>query len=192
MQPANRRPARGAGSLPLPANTEITDEKDASSSRQPGPSRVGATYSAVLARSVAPSQPIGTFKPTAIDSVSSETGVSMETSERRMSPDLSGPLRDNPGGTTDHAHMANTCLPAGQRSKKTPIFIAGLSETRSFLPSLQASCPGGLMAQLKGKKLMVVLSTADGFRAAVSPLRSLDGKESVSFHTFTLTEDSCV
>jgi len=38
---------------------------------------------------------------------------------------------------------------------------------------------------------MVVPSTADGFRAAVSALRSLDGKEGVSFHTFTLPEDCC-
>ena len=39
---------------------------------------------------------------------------------------------------------------------------------------------------------MVVLLTADGFRAAVSALRSLDGKEGVSFHTFTFPEESCV
>jgi hypothetical protein len=39
---------------------------------------------------------------------------------------------------------------------------------------------------------MVVPSTADGFRAAIRTLRSLDGKEGVSFHTFTLPEDCCV
>jgi hypothetical protein len=38
---------------------------------------------------------------------------------------------------------------------------------------------------------MVVPSTADGFRATVSPLHSLDGKAGVSFHTFKLTEDRC-
>ena len=47
------------------------------------------------------------------------------------------------------------------------------------------------MAQLKSEKLMVVPSTADGFRAMVSALRSLDGKDGVSFHTFTLPEDRC-
>jgi len=47
------------------------------------------------------------------------------------------------------------------------------------------------MVQLKSEKLMVVPSTTDGFRAAVSVLRSLDGKEGVSFHTFTLPEDRC-
>ena len=38
---------------------------------------------------------------------------------------------------------------------------------------MRASCPGGLTAQIKGEKLMVVASTADGFRAAVGALRSL-------------------
>jgi len=47
------------------------------------------------------------------------------------------------------------------------------------------------MAQLKDEKLMVVPSTADGFKAPVSALRSLDGKDGVSFHTFTLPEDCC-
>jgi hypothetical protein len=36
---------------------------------------------------------------------------------------------------------------------------------------------------------MVVPSTADGFRAVVSALRSLDEREGVNFHTFTLPED---
>jgi hypothetical protein len=39
---------------------------------------------------------------------------------------------------------------------------------------------------------MFVPSTADGFRAAIRTLRSLDGKDGASFHTFTLTEDRCV
>jgi hypothetical protein len=38
---------------------------------------------------------------------------------------------------------------------------------------------------------MFVPSTADGFRAAVRTLRSLDVKEGVSFHT-SLPEDRCV
>ena len=48
------------------------------------------------------------------------------------------------------------------------------------------------MAQLKGEKIMVASSTADGFQAAVSALRSLDGREGLSFHTFTLPENRCV
>ena len=100
--------------------------------------------------------------------------------------------KTGPDGTTNLAHVANACLPAGQRPNKTPIFISGASDTRSFLAWLRTSCPGGLMAQLKGDKLMVVPSTADGFRATVSALLSLDGKEGVSFLTLNLREDGCV
>jgi len=39
---------------------------------------------------------------------------------------------------------------------------------------------------------MVVPSTANGFRAAVSALRSLDGVKGVSFHNFTLPEERYV
>jgi len=45
------------------------------------------------------------------------------------------------------------------------------------------------MAQLRAEKLMVVPSIADGSRAAGSALRSLDGKDGVSFHPLTLPED---
>ena len=107
MEPANRRPAHGAGSLPLPATPAVTGEQAAPGSRQPGPSGVGATYAAVLSGSVAPSQPSGTVKPIAMGSDSSESGVSMETSERRMSHDMSAPLSGTPHGTTIHAHVTN-------------------------------------------------------------------------------------
>jgi hypothetical protein len=72
------------------------------------------------------------------------------------------------------------------RQNKTSIFILGVRETRAFLAWLRASCPGGLTAQLKSENLMVFPTTADELRAAVSALRSLDGRETVSFHTFTL------
>jgi hypothetical protein len=42
------------------------------------------------------------------------------------------------------------------------------------------------------EKLVVVPATGDGFTAAVSALRSLDGKIGVSFHTYSLPEDCCV
>jgi hypothetical protein len=122
----------------------------------------------------------------------SETAVSYATDNRRMSSDMSGNLSDKPDGTTPHAQVANACLPAGQPPNKAPIFITGVSDARNFLASLQATCPGSLTAQLKGERLMVFPSTADGFRAVVSALRSLDGRDGVSFHTFTLPEDRCV
>jgi hypothetical protein len=47
-------------------------------------------------------------------------------------------------------------------------------------------------AQLKAEGLVVVSVTADGFRAAVTALRFLDGKCGVNFHTNSLPEDRCV
>jgi hypothetical protein len=88
--------------------------------------------------------------------------------------------------------VATTCVPAGELHNKTPILISGVRDTRAFLAWLRASCVSGLTAQLKSAKLMVVELTAYGFRGAVSSLRSLDCKEGVSFHTFTLPENRCV
>ena len=186
MGPDHRSPAPGAGSSPLPATSTVTGEQAPSGSWQPQLSEVGATYMALLAGSIAPSQSSGLLKPTAMGSDLSEPGVSMETSNRHNVP---GPLSGMPDGITANAQVANACLPAGQRPNKTPIFTSGVSDTCSFLAWLQASCPGSLTAQLKGEDLMVIPSTASGFRAVVSALRSLDGNDGVSFHTFTLPED---
>ena len=133
------------------------------------------TYAAVLAGSVAPLQPSGPLKPTAMDSDPSESALSSETVNRRMSSDMSGPLSGKPDGTTPSTQVANTCLYAGESPKKIPIYISGARDTRAFLTWLRGSCPGGLTAQRKAEKLMVVPSTANGFRAAVSALRSIDG-----------------
>ena len=97
----------------------------------------------------------------------------METTSRRMSSDMSGLLNGKPGGATAHAQVANACLSAGQRPKKTTIFISSVSGALSFLAWLRASCPGCPTVQLKGENFMVVPSTADGFRVAVSAQRSL-------------------
>jgi len=115
----------------------------------------------------------------------------METANGRVSSDMSGPLSGMPDGTTSNAQVANACQPAGELPNKTLIFISGVSDNPSFLTWLRASCPGDLMAQLKGEKLMVVPLTAVGFRAAVSALRSVHLKDGVSFHTFTLPDDRC-
>ena len=39
---------------------------------------------------------------------------------------------------------------------------------------------------------MVNPATAYGFRAAVGALRSLEGRDGVTIHTFSLPEDRCV
>ena len=175
-EPAIRRPAPDAGSAPLPANTSaVTGEHAASCSRHHVSPEGGETYAAVLDGSVSPLQPSGPFRPTAMHSDPSESALSSETVNRRMSSDMSRPLSDKPDGTTPNAQVTNTCLSAGERPNKTPIFISGARDTRAFLVWLRVSCPGSLSAQLKAEKLMVVPSTANGFRDAVSALRSLDG-----------------
>jgi hypothetical protein len=110
-EPANRRRAPGAGSSPLPVTETATCEQPASGSQQSGSSGVRATYAAVLSPSDA-EQRISTLKPTAMGSDLSESGLSMETSERRMSQDMSGPLSSTPVATTDQANVANTCAAA--------------------------------------------------------------------------------
>jgi len=64
---------------------------------------------------------------------------------------MCGPLSDMPDGTTVSAQVKNTCIPAGGRPNKTPIFISGLYDTRAFLVWLRASCPAGLKAQFKAE-----------------------------------------
>jgi len=97
-----------------------------------------------------------------------------------MSSDMSGDLSDKADGTTPNAQVNNTCLTVEELPNKKPIFISCVGDTRDFLAWLRRSWPGGLTAQQKGEKLMVVPSTADVFRAAVSALRFLDGKVSVT------------
>jgi len=147
---------------------------------------------ALVAAPAAPHKPSGPLKPTAKGSDPFEPAVSSEAAPGRMSTDMSGPLSGMPVGTTFDVHVANPCLPAGERPNKTPIFITGVGDTRAFLAWLRSSCPCDPMAQLKAEKLMVVPSTADDFRATVSELRFLHGGKGVSFHTFSLSEDRCV
>ena len=89
-EPASRRPATGAGPTPLPA---VTGEHAAFCSRHlVPPEQGGETYAALLSGSVAPLQPSGSLKPIAMDSDPSESAVSNETVNRRMSSDMSGHL----------------------------------------------------------------------------------------------------
>jgi hypothetical protein len=188
----NKRPASDNGYALLPANLSVTGEQAAIGSRQLDRTEEGATYAAVFAGDFTPQQPSGLLKPTAMDSDPSESPVSKWTANRRISSEIPGPLSGKPDVTTPNAQVANTCLPAGLRPNKTPIFISGYCGVRAFLDRLRQSCRGDLTAQLKGENLMVVPSTADRFGAAIRSLRSLNGKVGVRFHTFTHSEDCCV
>jgi len=124
MQPAFRRPAPSAWSVLLPAPSTVTGEQAAAGSQQFGPSGVGAKYADILAGPVAPSQPSGSLKHTAMDLDQYEPGVSRETINRPMSSVMSGTLSSMTDGTTANARLANACLRAGERSNKTTTFIS--------------------------------------------------------------------
>jgi len=105
---------------------------------------------------------------------------------------MSGPLSDKPDGTTHHAQVANTCLPAGERPNKTPVFISGFGDARSFLACVAGDLPWRSDGPTKGREVDGRPINRRRVQSSVSAVRSLDGKEGVRFHTFTLTEDRCV
>ena len=92
------------------------------------------TYAAALAVPVAPFEPSGLLKLTALDTDPSEPAVSSETVNRRISTDMSGPLSDTPDGTTTHAQVNNAYLRAGNVVIIRP-FLFQVTETA--VPSLR-------------------------------------------------------
>jgi hypothetical protein len=193
-EPASRRHAPGHLVVDGPEAQDTTGELAAQSSRQLGPTEGGLVYAAVVAGVASPHQPSGTHKSEAKGGASAEPAASSEAAPRRMSlVDMSGPLCGTPDGTTTYAQVAsNSVAPAAERHNKTPIYVTGVSDVRGFLAWLRAKSKGGLSGQIRGEKLMLVPQTADGFRATVAVLRSLDGSKGVSFHTISLPEDRCV
>jgi hypothetical protein len=193
-EPASLRTATGHLFEEGPEVQGTTGELAAQKSWQLGSAEGRLAYATMVGVAASLQKPSWPHKSTANGSASAETAASPEAAIRRMSlEDMSGPLCGMPDGNTPNAQVAtNSAAPIGERPNKTPIFISGVGDSRAFLAWLRASCPGGLTAQLKSEKLMVAPSTADGFRAAVSALWSLDGGKGVSFHTFTLPENRCV
>jgi len=110
IEPANSSPEYDAGSAPLPAFSSATGELTAVGSLQLEPPKFDIR--GCTGWTCRPLQPSGLLKPTAIDSDMSDCGVSSETTNRRMSSEMSGPLSDKPDGTTYHMQVDNTCLPA--------------------------------------------------------------------------------
>ena len=123
-EPANRRPAPGAASSPLFASASaVASEQAVSCSRKLLSPKGRVTYAVALAGSVAPFQPSGSLKSTAMGGDPSEPAVSSETAERRMCSDMFGPLSDKIDGTSSNAQVTNICLAAGERPNKSTIFI---------------------------------------------------------------------
>jgi hypothetical protein len=190
-EPAARRPVPNALAVEGSAALSAADELTAGSSRQPCPMEGGPAYAAVVAGFAVPCQESGPLEHTANGSGTPEPAASSDADFRHMSlGDVSGPLSGTPAGTTPDTPMeTTTVVPAGERQNKTPVYVSGVTDTRGFLAWLRESCPRDLSAKMKGERLMLVLKTADGFRATVSAMLSLDGSKDVSFHKFSLLED---
>jgi hypothetical protein len=182
-EPASRRPAAELASGSSSCATNATEGQVATSSME----KQRPVYAAVTAGRAALPQS-GKLKPIAMESDSTDSAASLETANRRMSQDMSGPLSGTPVGTTSAPAAP---IPPGQRRNRTPVFITGVTDTRGFLVWFRSRCPKSFTAQMKGESLMVVPETADDFRTAVSTLRSLDASKGVSFCTFSLPEDRC-
>jgi hypothetical protein len=97
---------------------------------------------------------------------------------------VSGPLSVAPIGTTFTTAQVDKVVPREERCNKTPVYVSGVKNTRKFLDWIRAKSESKLVAQMKGEILIQVPETADGFRATIGALRSLDANEDVSFHTF--------
>jgi hypothetical protein len=193
-EPVARRPAPSALAVEESAAECAPDELTAGTTRQPRPMVGGQAKAVVVAGRAVPCQESGPLKPTAKGSGTSEPAASSEADFRHTSlGDMSGPLRGIQAGTTPDTPMeTTTIIPRGERHNKTPIYVTGVTNSRGFMAWLRESCPCGLSAQMKGERLMLVPKTAHGFRPTVRALRSLDGSNGVSFHTFPLPEDRCV
>jgi hypothetical protein len=91
-----------------------------------------------------------------------------------------------PDGTISKAQVAtNDVTPAGEWQNKTPVYISGVLDARGCLSWIQASCQSGLLAQIKGERLMLSESPPTYCNMY------LDGIKGVSFHTFALGEWLC-
>jgi hypothetical protein len=70
-----------------------------------------------------------------------------------------------------------------ERRNKTTVYVSEVRNMLTFLHWIRAESSSKRVADVKNKNLILVLETADGFRAAIGTLRSLDVDEGVSFHT---------
>jgi hypothetical protein len=60
---------------------------------------------------------------------------------------------------------------------------------RRYLDWIFTKAASKLVAQIKVEIILLVPEIADGFRATIAPVLSLNQNEGVSFHTFLLLED---
>jgi hypothetical protein len=155
---AYRHPAPKHPPIEGPEFPGAIGEQVAQSSRQLRSAEGRVAYATVVAGGATMQQPSGLHMSEANGSATAEPAASPEAAIRRMSPaDVYGPLCCMPDGATTYAQLATgSAASFGERPNKTPIFISGYRDTRSFLAWLWSSYPGGHTAKLKSDKLMVV------------------------------------
>jgi hypothetical protein len=123
-EPATTRPAPGAESGPLPANSSrATGEQAASGGRHLFSPEGWATYAAVADATVAPQKPSELLMPKDRGSDPTEHEVSQETAPGRMLSDMPGPMSGMPVGTTQKNPRGQRQPSRWERINKTPILI---------------------------------------------------------------------
>jgi hypothetical protein len=80
-------------------------------------------------------------------------------------------------GTASSDLAVNPCALARKLPTKTPIFIAGFNDTRTYMAKVRPCCPSELTAHLMADRLIFVVSAADVWRVKFSALRSVEGKD---------------
>jgi hypothetical protein len=112
-----------------PENKSPTGEKDVT---------VGTTAGGhLISHPTALNKPSGPPKPTAKSTGSLSVPVaSKEAAQRRTSPGataaVSGPMVDTPTSTTSSSAQVEKVVPPGERRNKTPVYVSGVKNPRSF------------------------------------------------------------
>ena len=173
MEPAPRRQATElplearkaqSGQEAMGAQDSSLGEQSTKCARQPGSARVDVAYAGVVAgllatnkksfvdgHPAASNQPSGSSTPSAKGVAQSVPVDSMESTNMRPvgpSSNGSGSQGDTPFGTTLTAAQADKVVPPGERKNKTPVYVTGVSNTRSFLRWLQGETGGNGTAQM--------------------------------------------
>ena len=156
----------------MDAQDSSVGEQSTKCARQPGSAGVEVAYAGVVAGQLAASkkslvdghpaasnQTSGSSTPSAKGAAQSVPVDSMESTNRcpaGPSSNGSGSQGETPCGTTTTAAQADLVVPPGERKNKTPVYITGVSNTRSFLRWFQGKTGGNGTAQMRDESLVLV------------------------------------
>ena len=158
--------------------------------RREEPGRKAKTPSASVSYAAAASGSGASAPPTGKPQVERAASASLEA-EQAARKESSNGSRAKAGTSTSLPDPMEQETAPGDRRNKTPLFVSGVKNTRTFLKWLKEQTGGDGSARVQGDKLVLVPNTADCFRATVRVLRSIEASKGVSFHTYSLPEDRC-